>query len=129
MAEKKDMKRTFSVVQKNHIYDRQKGKCWDCGKPLPATIAEYHHLKAHSSSGRTTTGNGVALCPNCHTAIHKRERLKKANTKRPKATAKTKPKVKSTKKRARRSSGKDIFGVGEIKVPRFKSPSFKVPKW
>ena len=128
MPEKRDTRRTFSTIQKNAIYDRQKGKCWECGKPLQATIAQYHHLKGHSNSGKTVTGNGVALHPDCHVKIHKREQLKKADN-RPKTTkAKPKAKAKSTKKRTRRSST-DIFGVGEIKVPRIKSPSFRVPKW
>jgi 5-methylcytosine-specific restriction endonuclease McrA len=131
MAEKRDIKRTFSTIQKNAIWDRQNGKCWYCGKPLQATIAEFHHLKPHSRKGKTVSGNGVALHPDCHRTIHKQESLKKADTKRPKTTTNAKPKAreKSTKKRSTRRNSPDPFGVGEIKVPRLRVPGIRIPKW
>jgi hypothetical protein len=122
MAEERDTRRVFTSIQKNAIYDRQKGKCWECGKPLPATIAQYHHLKGHSKSGKTVTDNGVALHPNCHVEIHKEEQLKKADT-RPKTTGKTqaKPKAKANSaKRKRRRRSDDPFGINSFKLPSFK---------
>ncbi|MEH6672230.1 HNH endonuclease [Halopseudomonas sp.] len=50
------------------------GEC--CEKPAPFVSAvgepflEVHHVKKLAEQGSDTTSNAVALCPNCHRALH-----------------------------------------------------------
>ncbi|MGY6037608.1 HNH endonuclease [Aeromonas sp. AE23HZ002T15] len=52
------------------------GLCECCDKPAPFTTTtgapflEVHHLRTLADGGSDTIGNTVALCPNCHRALH-----------------------------------------------------------
>lgn len=57
--------RTFSRQQKNILYKLSNGKCSICGCELPDT---WHadHILPHVAGGKTSLGNGQALCPQCN---------------------------------------------------------------
>jgi 5-methylcytosine-specific restriction enzyme A len=52
------------------------GKCESCGQQAPfitvtgEPFLEVHHLRTLAENGSDTVGNTVALCPNCHRALH-----------------------------------------------------------
>lgn len=58
------------------ILQQSKGVCENCGKNAPFNLndgspyLEVHHVIPLSLSGPDTTSNCVALCPNCHRALH-----------------------------------------------------------
>ena len=81
-SRKKDSRRAFSKTQKTEIWDRQKGKCARCHKPLKMATVEYDHVKQYSRGGSTRTSNGRALCKNCHGIVTHKSRLKKIDKKR-----------------------------------------------
>jgi 5-methylcytosine-specific restriction endonuclease McrA len=66
--------------QKTAVRISQKGRCYDCGKVL--VIEEHHHVKHVSAGGKSTTGNLVALCPECHRKRHIKEQAMKLDKKR-----------------------------------------------
>lgn len=61
---------------KAYVLHRAKGKCEACGNPAPFTNAlgidflEVHHMKPLAEGGSDRVQNAVALCPNCHRAMH-----------------------------------------------------------
>ena len=76
---------TLERVQKVYIRDpavkawvlqKSKGVCERCGENAPFLIngdtpyLEVHHVIPLSLSGSDTISNCVALCPNCHRALH-----------------------------------------------------------
>ncbi|HBR4534400.1 TPA: HNH endonuclease, partial [Klebsiella pneumoniae] len=76
---------TLERVQKVYIRDpavkawvlqKSKGVCERCGENAPFLIngdtpyLEVHHVIPLSLSGADTISNCVALCPNCHRALH-----------------------------------------------------------
>ncbi|HCM9442214.1 TPA: HNH endonuclease [Enterobacter cloacae subsp. cloacae] len=58
------------------ILQQSKGICESCGKNAPFYLndgnpyLEVHHVIPLSLAGADTTSNCVALCPNCHRALH-----------------------------------------------------------
>ena len=81
---KKVPKRTSAI---HHLYERDpkvvawvlqeaKGKCEACSKPGPFRSAvgdlflEVHHVRRLARGGSDRPENAVALCPNCHRALH-----------------------------------------------------------
>lgn len=58
------------------ILQQSKGVCENCGEKAPfflndgSPYLEVHHVIPLSSAGADTTSNCVALCPNCHRALH-----------------------------------------------------------
>ncbi len=58
------------------ILQQSKGVCEYCGEKAPfylndgSPYLETHHVIPLSSAGADTTSNCVALCPNCHRALH-----------------------------------------------------------
>lgn len=58
------------------ILQQSKGICESCGKNAPfylndgSPYLEVHHVIPLSLAGADTTSNCVALCPNCHRALH-----------------------------------------------------------
>ena len=82
----RDARRAFTETQKKEIFKRQKGKCAMCGKKLDWTHTEYDHKTSHSSGGKTTVRNGMALCLDCHRDKTRKETLKKVDKKRRKRT-------------------------------------------
>ncbi len=51
------------------LFAKQKGKCYDCGKPLGWGSA-LHHIIFRSHGGKTDAENCVLLCLSCHMARH-----------------------------------------------------------
>ncbi|MFC2782665.1 HNH endonuclease [Citrobacter freundii complex sp. 2024EL-00228] len=58
------------------ILQQSKGICENCGSKAPfylndgSPYLEVHHVIPLSSAGADTISNSVALCPNCHRALH-----------------------------------------------------------
>jgi 5-methylcytosine-specific restriction protein A len=58
------------------VLQRANGCCENCGHDAPFKNAdgkpylEVHHIEPLSQGGADTTSNTVALCPNCHRALH-----------------------------------------------------------
>ncbi|WP_072050633.1 HNH endonuclease signature motif containing protein [Pantoea sp. BL1] len=65
------------------ILQQSKGICESCGEKAPfylndgSPYLEVHHVVPLSSAGADTTSNCVALCPNCHRALHYSQNAKK----------------------------------------------------
>lgn len=58
-----------------YVRKRAKGRCELCEKHAPFVsrgnpFLEVHHLKTLAAGGTDTTSNTVAVCPNCHRALH-----------------------------------------------------------
>jgi 5-methylcytosine-specific restriction protein A len=58
------------------ILKNSNGICESCNEPAPFTkpdgdfYLEVHHLRRLADGGRDTVTNTVAVCPNCHRALH-----------------------------------------------------------
>lgn len=58
------------------VLARARGVCECCKKPAPfidsfgAPFLEVHHLRQLAAGGSDTVTNAVAVCPNCHRALH-----------------------------------------------------------
>lgn len=89
MDVKKVGRRSIPKSIKNEVLVKQNYKCHKCKKKLPAT-KHFHHKKPVSKGGKNTLSNIIAVCPNCHSDIHHKEKLKKANAKEKKRTARKK---------------------------------------
>ncbi|MBV4367883.1 HNH endonuclease [Erwinia phyllosphaerae] len=65
------------------ILQQSKGICESCGEKAPfylndgSPYLEVHHVVPLSSAGADTTSNCVAICPNCHRALHYSQNAKK----------------------------------------------------
>ncbi|MGX1097621.1 HNH endonuclease [Amorphus sp. MBR-141] len=61
---------------KAYILRQAKGRCEACSAPAPFKTAaemdflEVHHMKPLANGGSDRVQNAVALCPNCHRALH-----------------------------------------------------------
>ena len=66
-------RRLHTKAQRLALAIQQQGYCAAEGCDLPATWADAHHLTAWSAGGKTTTTDGVLLCPRHHTHAHQRE--------------------------------------------------------
>jgi len=61
---------------KAYVLKQSQGNCEDCGSKAPFIMAdgrpylEVHHIKHLADGGSDTVENTVALCPNCHRALH-----------------------------------------------------------
>lgn len=73
--------RFFSVEQKNEMWNKQKGICPICGKPIIRELgnkssenkfidAEAHHIESWRKGGKTDTSNGELVHTECHRDIH-----------------------------------------------------------
>ena len=68
----RDHNRRFDSLEREVIWNRDRGLCQNPACPLPdrqvafrdATI---HHIVEHTAGGETTLKNGVLICPACHT--------------------------------------------------------------
>lgn len=56
----------FSKLTRQLIYERDDGRCQQCGAPGQ----EIHHCRLKSSGGRGVVSNGILLCHRCHRMIH-----------------------------------------------------------
>lgn len=58
------------------VLDASKGQCEACGRAAPFVdtdglpFLEVHHVRRLADGGSDTPGNAVAVCPNCHRALH-----------------------------------------------------------
>ena len=61
---------------KAYVLRRAGGRCESCGTPAPfktslgANYLEVHHMRMLVQSGSDRVQNTVAVCPNCHRALH-----------------------------------------------------------
>jgi 5-methylcytosine-specific restriction protein A len=68
---------------KAYVLHRAKGRCEACSNPAPFKTAlgldflEVHHMKPLAEGGSDRVQNAVALCPNCHRAMHNAADAKK----------------------------------------------------
>lgn len=72
----KDPRRTLNDEEKEAVFLRQRGRCFDldCEQPLNPDRVEYHHRERHSEGGKTDLENVVAVCPHCHPKGERAER-------------------------------------------------------
>src|SRR5262245_24711385 len=66
--EERDPRRKFTASQARYLFERARGRCERCGRPLPEGW-HAHHVRAHAAGGPTDVFNGQALCPQCHQEI------------------------------------------------------------
>lgn len=65
-----------SPAVKAWVLSQAKGKCESCGAAAPFVTAngepflEVHHVTPLAVAGPDTVDNAVAICPNCHRALH-----------------------------------------------------------
>lgn len=64
----RDPKRLFGRVEREAIWYRDGGKCQhpDCGAVIPFAAAQIHHVREHTTGGRTVMDNGILVCATCH---------------------------------------------------------------
>lgn len=61
-----------TVENKHKLYNRQGGKCPNCGQPFEYEQLEYHHilpLERFPELGQSIR-NGIMLCHKCHREVH-----------------------------------------------------------
>lgn len=64
------------------VLQQANGTCECCRKPAPFNgtdglpFLEVHHVRKLADGGTDTTGNALALCPNCHRELHYGENSK-----------------------------------------------------
>ena len=80
LGKKPTRRTTVSKSIKDEVLARQKYKCYKCKRTLPAR-KHFHHKKAVSKGGKNTLSNLIALCPNCHSNLHHKQAVRKANKK------------------------------------------------
>lgn len=66
-----DPQRLFDPLEKEVIWNRDRGICQNpsCQRPerkVPFRDATVHHVIEHTAGGNTTLQNGVLICPECH---------------------------------------------------------------
>ena len=66
-----DPNRGFDALEKEVIWNRDRGQCQNpaCERPghrVPYREATIHHVIEHTDGGPTTLQNGVLICPECH---------------------------------------------------------------
>lgn len=64
--------RAKAVKFRNRIIARAAGRCEVCGHydPTWGELLRIHHIVLVSNGGDSNVGNLIALCSNCHTAVH-----------------------------------------------------------
>ena len=65
----RDPRRYPTRKQRGNIFDRQGGKCAECGIPLKSPW-QAHHRKRHADGGLTEDENLAGLCGPCHKGQH-----------------------------------------------------------
>ena len=69
--------RKFSKSIKNHIWDKQQGKCLRCDNQLTPSYTEYDHKTPWEDGGLSTEENCQAFCANCHKVKTNEDRMAK----------------------------------------------------
>ena len=64
----RDPRRLFDSLAKEVIWIRDRGKCQnpECRLELSYDDGQIHHIEEHTYGGRTVIGNGILVCPTCH---------------------------------------------------------------
>lgn len=70
----KDAKRSFTELDRIRAWQRQKGKCLECGKPIRLGDTAHHEI-SFTSGGKTDATNCVLLHKDCHERLHAQPRL------------------------------------------------------
>ena len=75
-----DPHRLFDPLEKEVIWNRDRGVCQNprCQRPAHKVSfreASVHHVIEHTSGGNTTLQNGVLICPECHVDRAEMQRL------------------------------------------------------
>lgn len=68
---KQSARNRFSKKVSQQIYDRDNGKCRNCGD----FGTEIHHVVFRSQGGRGVFTNGLLVCQPCHAKIHQHKIL------------------------------------------------------
>lgn len=63
---KRAERNAFTKSMREKIYNRDNGKCRQCGRPGQ----EIHHIMFRSRGGRGVYTNGLTLCHTCHQKLH-----------------------------------------------------------
>jgi hypothetical protein len=66
---RRDKKRDFDELDKIKAWNKQKGKCPICRKPVHINDVG-HHAEAHTAGGKTTADNCILLHKACHDSMH-----------------------------------------------------------
>ena len=61
-SQRKSVKRTLGIRDKQILYHRAKGRCEVCNKKLDFSEMQVGHKKAYSKGGATTLTNSACLC-------------------------------------------------------------------
>ncbi len=119
---KTTVRQPIPKVWKEKILIKQRKKCAgkECqklsGRKAPIDImAHFDHKKPLAMGGSHTLSNIQGLCPTCHATKTREDRYKIAQWKK-------KQKIKKPKRKKRRKSSTNPFGV---KIPEYKPPKFK----
>jgi hypothetical protein len=67
----RDPNRGFDSLEREVIWNRDRGQCQNPGCPRPERRlafrdATIHHIVEHSAGGMTALKNGILICPECH---------------------------------------------------------------
>lgn len=57
----------FPAPVRQQVFDYFRGKCAECRRPG----SQIHHIRFRSQEGRGVFTNGLLLCHECHTLLHK----------------------------------------------------------
>jgi len=68
---KQSRRNEFSKKVRDQIYERDQGKCRNCG----GVGTEIHHVVFRSQGGRGVFTNGLLVCHYCHKRIHEHKIL------------------------------------------------------
>jgi hypothetical protein len=76
----RDPNRCFDTLEKEVIWNRDRGLCQnpDCKLPghrVPFKNATIHHVHEHTAGGPTTLQNGILVCQDCHASRPEMQRL------------------------------------------------------
>jgi 5-methylcytosine-specific restriction endonuclease McrA len=68
----RDPRRGFDSLEREVIWNRDRGQCQSPGCPRPDRKVAFrestiHHIVEHSAGGQTSLKNGILICPECHT--------------------------------------------------------------
>jgi hypothetical protein len=76
----RDPNRCFDTLEKEVIWDRDRGLCQNPGCERPGrrvafSDARIHHVHEHTAGGPTTLQNGILVCDKCHASRPEMQRL------------------------------------------------------
>jgi len=74
---KRDQNRSFDPLEKELIWNRDRGLCknHDCNRRVSFREATIHHVIEHTAGGSTAIQNGVLICPECHANRNEMQRM------------------------------------------------------